>query len=73
MQITDKNAVTEGLANITLESLKLSEAVIKLVERALADGSLNSSGILKMLLQKVGYLDVQSIKSGFLKSLTIIC
>jgi len=49
MQITDKNAVTEGLANITLESLKLSEAVIKLVERALADGSLNSSDILKML------------------------
>jgi len=49
MPITDKNAVTQGLANIKLESLQLPEDVLELIRRALADGSIDTSDILDYL------------------------
>lgn len=49
MPITDKDAVTQGLANIKLESLQLSKEVIELIDKSLVEGSLDSSDILELL------------------------
>ncbi|VAW75550.1 hypothetical protein MNBD_GAMMA13-979 [hydrothermal vent metagenome] len=49
MPITDQNAITQGLANIKLESLKLSEEIIELIENDLREGTIDSSDILELL------------------------
>ncbi len=49
MPITDQNAVIQGLANIKLESLQLSEEVVELIKKALSDGSIDSADILELL------------------------
>ncbi len=50
MPITDQNAITQGLANIKLESLQLSEEILALLNsKTLADGSVNTSDILELL------------------------
>ena len=49
MPITDQYAVTQGLANIRLESLSLSLEFIELIEKALGGDSIDSSDILEIL------------------------
>lgn len=49
MPITDKDAVTQGLANIKLESLQLPKEVLELIDKSLNEGSLDSSDILELL------------------------
>ncbi len=51
MLITNQNAIVQGLANIKLESLQLSEEILELLNtgKALADGSINTSDILELL------------------------
>ena len=49
MLITDKNAVIQGLANIKLESLTVSDEVLTLVNQALNDNAIDSADILELL------------------------
>lgn len=49
MLITDQNAVIQGLANIKLESLQLSEEVAELIKKALGDDSIDSADVLELL------------------------
>lgn len=49
MPITSQNAVTQAIANINLESLSLSTEVLELLEKALKDGSVDTTDILNIL------------------------
>ena len=49
MSITSQSAVVQGLANIKLESLTVSEQVQTLLKKALSDGSVNTTDILSLL------------------------
>lgn len=49
MPITSQSAVTQAIANIKLESLTLSTEVLELLEKALSDGSVDTTDILNLL------------------------
>ena len=49
MPITSQSAVTQAIANIKLESLSLSTEVLELLEKALSDGSVDTTDILNLL------------------------
>ncbi len=49
MPITNQNAVTQGLANIRLESLVVSPEIIALLDKALKDDSIDTNTILDLL------------------------
>ena len=49
MPITSQNAVTQAIANIKLESLSLPAEVLKSLNKALSDGSVNTTDILDLL------------------------
>ena len=49
MLITSQNAVTQAIANIKLESLSLPVEVLKSLNKALSDGSVNTTDILDLL------------------------
>jgi hypothetical protein len=49
MPITSQEAVTQALANIRLESLILPSEVLELINKALNDGSVDTTHILSLM------------------------
>ena len=49
MPITSQDAVTQGLANIRLESLALPTEIRELIRKALNDGTVDTTDILNLL------------------------
>ncbi len=49
MPIISEDAVTQALANIRLESLTLPTEVLKLIKKALNDGSVDTTYILNLM------------------------
>ena len=49
MPINNKDAVIQALANIRLESLKLSDDILELVDVALRNGEIDTTYILNLM------------------------